>query len=59
MKINDDTIIQFTAMSFIEFYNGGTRGSPIMPRDASLSEGKCWNGGQKWVNSPRASSIYN
>merc|ERR1719452_35552 len=30
-------------------HNGGTRGSPIMPRDASLSDSKCWNGGQKLV----------
>ena len=21
-----------------------------MPRDVSLSDSKCWNGGQKWVN---------
>ena len=33
-----------------EGFKGGTRGSPIMPRDASLSDSKCWNGGQKWVN---------
>ena len=31
-------------------HNGGTRGSPIMPRDISLSDSKCWNGRQKWVN---------
>ena len=29
---------------------GGTRGSPIMPRDVSLSDSICWNGGHKWVN---------
>ena len=29
---------------------GGTRGAPIMPRDVSLSDSKCWNGGKKWVN---------
>ena len=23
--------------------------SSIMPRDVSLSDSKCWNGGQKWV----------
>ena len=27
-------------------FEGGTRGSPIMPRDVSLSDSKCWNGGQ-------------
>ena len=33
-----------------EGFKGGTRGSPIMPRDLSLSDSKCWNGGYKWVN---------
>jgi len=23
--------------------------SPIMPRDVSLSDSKCWNGGHEWV----------
>ena len=32
-----------------EGFKGGTRGSPIMPRDVSLSDSKCWNGGQKLV----------
>ena len=32
-----------------EGFKGGTRGSPIMPRDLSLSDSKCRNGGQKWV----------
>ena len=27
-------------------HNGDTRGSPTMPRDVSLSDSKCWNGGQ-------------
>ena len=30
--------------------NGGTRSSPIMPRDVSLSDSKCWNGGHELVN---------
>ena len=30
-----------------EGFKGGTRGAPIMPRDVSLSDSKCWNGGQK------------
>ena len=30
-------------------HNGGTRGSPILPRDISLSDSKSWNVGQKWV----------
>ena len=30
-----------------EGFKGGTRGSPIMPRDVSLSDSKCWNSGQK------------
>ena len=29
------------------------------PRDVSLSDSKCWNGGQKWVNSADCSSIHN
>ena len=33
-----------------QMFKGGTRGAPIMPRDVSLSDSKCWNGGQKWVN---------
>ena len=24
-------------------FKGGTRGAPIMPRDVSLSDSKCWN----------------
>ena len=32
-----------------EGFKGGTRGAPIMPRDVSLSDSKCCNGGQKWV----------
>ena len=28
----------------------GAPDAPIMPRDVSLSESKCWNGGQKLVN---------
>ena len=28
---------------------GGTRGDPIMQRDVSLSDSKCWDGGQKLV----------
>ena len=35
-------------------FTGGTRGSPIMPRDVSLSDSKCWNGGQKWDNTPES-----
>jgi len=31
-------------------HNGGTRGFPIMPRDVSLSDSKCLNGGHEWVN---------
>ena len=30
-------------------HNGATSGAPIMPRDVSLSDSKCWNGGQKLV----------
>ena len=30
-------------------HNGGNSGAPIMPRDVSLSDSKCWNGGQKLV----------
>ena len=26
-----------------EGFKGGTRGAPIMPRDVSLSDSKCWN----------------
>ena len=33
-----------------EGFKGGTRGAPIMPRDVSLSDSKCWNGGHEWVN---------
>ena len=33
-----------------EGFKGGTRGIPIMPRDVSLSDRKCWNGGYAWVN---------
>ena len=33
------------------FHNGGTRGTPIMPRDVSLSDSKCWNGWHEWVKS--------
>jgi len=29
-------------------HNGGTRGSPIMPRDVSLSDSKFLNGGHEW-----------
>ena len=25
-------------------------GLPIMPRDVSLSDSKCWNGGHEWAN---------
>ena len=32
-----------------EGFKGGTRGAPIMPRDVSLSDSKCWNGGHEWV----------
>ena len=32
-----------------EGFKGGTRGAPIMPRDVSLSDSTCWNGGNKWV----------
>ena len=32
-----------------EGLKGGTRGAPIMPRDVSFSDSKCWNGGHKWV----------
>merc|ERR1719341_752578 len=34
-----------------EGFKGGTRGAPIIPRDVSLSDSKCWNGGQKLVAS--------
>ena len=33
-----------------EVFKGGTRGAPTMPRDVSLSNSKCWNGGHEWVN---------
>ena len=33
-----------------EGFKGGTRGFPIIPRDVSLLDSKCWNGGQKSVN---------
>ena len=32
-----------------EGFKGGTRGSPIMPRDVSLSNSKCLNGGHEWA----------
>ena len=31
-------------------HNGGTRGAPILPREVSLSDSNCWNGGHEWVN---------
>ena len=31
-------------------FKGDTRGSPIMPRDVSLSDSKCLNWGNEWVN---------
>ena len=34
-----------------EGFKGGTRGAPIMPRDVSLSDSTCWNGGHEWVGS--------
>ena len=43
---DDSTVRALSSQGF----KGGTRGSPIMPRDVSLSDSKCWNGGQKWVN---------
>ena len=33
-----------------EGFKGGTRGSPLMPRDVSLSDSKYWNGGQNGLN---------
>ena len=33
----------------VSWYNGGTSGAPIIPRDVSLSDSKCWNGGHEWV----------
>ena len=34
-------MIESTIVS--EGFKGGTRGAPIMPRDFSLSDRKCWN----------------
>ena len=31
-----------------EGFKGGTPGSPIMPRDVSLSDSKCWEGRSSW-----------
>ena len=28
---------------------GALNWAPLIPRDVSLSDSKCWNGGQKWV----------
>ena len=42
------SIFECTIVS--EGFKGGTRGATIMPRDVSLSNSKCWNGGHKWVN---------
>ena len=28
-----------------------------MPRDVSLSDSKCWNGGHEWVNDPKLLDI--
>ena len=44
--------MRYTGESTIvcEGFKVGTRGAPIMPRDASLSsDSKCWNGGHEWV----------
>ena len=30
-------------------HNGGASGAPLMPRDVSLSDSKCLNGGHEWV----------
>ena len=47
-----ELVLWTTAIIFIIFsestivsegFKGGTRGSPIMPRDVSLSDSKCWN----------------
>ena len=45
----------YTKKKYIQYivsegFKGGTRGSPIMPRDVSLSDSKCWNAGHEWVN---------
>ena len=46
-----DWILRWQSESTIvsEGFKGGTRGAPIMPRDVSLSDSKCWNGGHEWV----------
>ena len=43
--LRDDSAMR--ALSSLKCLRGGTRGAPIMPRDVSLSDSKCWNGGQK------------
>ena len=45
--LRDDSALR--ALSFLRGLRGGTRGSHIMPRDVSLSDSKCWNGGHEWV----------
>ena len=47
--------LQSTIVS--EGFKGGTRGSPIMPRDVSLSDSKCWNGGHEWVEEKIQSKV--
>ena len=36
-----------------EEFKGGTQGFPIMPRDVSLSDSKCWNGGMNGLRISR------
>ena len=39
-----DGLVYFGNTIVSEGFKGGTRGAPIMPRDVSLSDSKCWNG---------------
>ena len=48
--LRDDSALK--ALFASEGFKGGTRGAPIMPRNVSLSDSKCWNGKQKWVKAP-------
>ena len=50
MQIQDFVRVGRTEGTIVsEGFKGGTRGAPIMPRDVSLSDSKCWNGGHEWV----------
>ena len=47
------TMLAFESTIVSEGFKGGTRGAPIMPRDAvSRTANVERNGGHKWVNPP-------